>query len=48
MGKLDGQIVIVTGASAGIGEATARMLATAGANVVLVALGQEWLDQLIK
>jgi short-subunit dehydrogenase len=46
MDKLDGKVVIVTGASAGIGEATARMLAGARANVVLVARRQERLDQL--
>ena len=37
MGKLDGQIVIVTGASAGIGEAAARRLAGEGATVVIAA-----------
>ena len=37
MGKLDGQIVIVTGASAGIGEAAARRLAGEGATVVISA-----------
>jgi short-subunit dehydrogenase len=46
MGKLDGQVVIVTGASAGIGEATVKMIATAGASVVLVARRKEKLDQL--
>ncbi|MCI0488383.1 MAG: SDR family NAD(P)-dependent oxidoreductase [Blastocatellia bacterium] len=37
MGRLDGQVVIVTGASAGIGEATARRLAREGARVVMAA-----------
>ena len=48
MGRLDGQVIIVTGASAGIGEATVRMLASRGANVVLVARRKERLDQLMK
>jgi NAD(P)-dependent dehydrogenase (short-subunit alcohol dehydrogenase family) len=37
MGKLDGQVVIVTGASAGIGEAASRRLAAEGASVVISA-----------
>lgn len=37
MGKLDGQCVIVTGASRGIGEAIARTLAAEGGRVVCVA-----------
>lgn len=44
MGKLSGQIVIVTGASAGIGEATARRLGRAGAHVFLAARRRERLD----
>jgi NAD(P)-dependent dehydrogenase (short-subunit alcohol dehydrogenase family) len=37
MGSLDGKIIIVTGASRGIGAAAAAALATSGATVVLTA-----------
>ncbi len=35
--RLDGKIAIITGASRGIGETTARLFAQAGATVVLAA-----------
>ena len=41
---LSGRVCVVTGASRGIGEATARMLATEGANVLLVARDAHALD----
>lgn len=45
---LAGQIVIVTGASSGIGLATARRLRTAGATVALVARRAQRLDELVE
>jgi len=36
-GKLNGKVAIITGASSGIGEAAARVLAAEGANLVITA-----------
>jgi acyl-CoA synthetase (AMP-forming)/AMP-acid ligase II/NAD(P)-dependent dehydrogenase (short-subunit alcohol dehydrogenase family) len=41
---VEGKTVLITGASFGIGEATARLLASAGANVLLVARSREQLE----
>ena len=40
-GRVKGKVVVVTGASSGIGKATALKLAGAGAKVILVARGEE-------
>jgi NADP-dependent 3-hydroxy acid dehydrogenase YdfG len=45
-GPLEGTVALVTGASSGIGEATARALTGLGAAVALVARRKERLDQL--
>lgn len=46
MGRLNGRVVIVTGASAGIGEAAARMIAGEGATLVLAARRRERIEAL--
>jgi NAD(P)-dependent dehydrogenase (short-subunit alcohol dehydrogenase family) len=40
-GQVKGKVVVVTGASSGIGKATALKMAAAGAKVILVARGEE-------
>jgi NADP-dependent 3-hydroxy acid dehydrogenase YdfG len=48
MPKLDGKVAVVTGASSGIGEATAEALAAEGATVVVAARREERLTDLTK
>ena len=43
--SLQGKVALVTGASAGLGTETARVLAAAGAEVILVARDEEKLAQ---
>jgi NADP-dependent 3-hydroxy acid dehydrogenase YdfG len=47
MSHLQGKVVVITGASSGIGEASARLLASLGARVVLGARRVERLEALV-
>ena len=48
MSGIDGKVVAIAGASSGIGEATARLLAERGASVVLGARRAERLDDIAR
>ena len=47
MSNITGKVVLITGASSGIGEATARLLAAQGATVVLGARRLDRLEKLV-
>ncbi|MCE9687347.1 SDR family oxidoreductase [Shewanella sp. AS16] len=47
MNRLEGKIAIVTGASRGIGRATAKLFAAEGAKVAVVSRTQESIDEVV-
>jgi NADP-dependent 3-hydroxy acid dehydrogenase YdfG len=48
MSNIEGKVVAISGASSGIGEATARLLAAKGARVVLGARRTDRLERIAK
>jgi NADP-dependent 3-hydroxy acid dehydrogenase YdfG len=46
--NIEGKVVVITGASSGLGESTARLLAARGAKVVLGARREDRIDALVK
>ena len=48
MAKLGGKVAVITGASSGIGEATAEVLAAEGAAVVVAARREDRLSELVE
>ena len=46
--QVQGKVVVITGASSGVGESTARLLAGKGANVVLGARRTDRIDAVVK
>ena len=48
MGNLDGKVIFVTGASSGIGRATAKVLVNHGASVVIAARRERESRQLVE
>ena len=48
MGNLDGKVVFVTGASSGIGRASAKVLVNHGASVVIASRREDESNQLVK
>ena len=47
MSEIESKVVIITGASSGVGEATARRLATSGAKLMLAARREDRLKDLV-
>jgi NADP-dependent 3-hydroxy acid dehydrogenase YdfG len=46
--NIEGKVVVITGASSGLGESTARLLAASGAKVVLGARRKDRIDGLVR